>query len=113
MLIFSVYDKKAKSFNTPFFSLNHDVAKRQFVELCRDARTVVARNPEDYDLFCLGSFADETGALTPCPPTASMTGVEARVAALRLEKLQSELLQVAATAEGSKAEAAVDEKASS
>ena len=95
MKVFSVYDKKAQSYNTPFFCPNDDLAKRSFVDLCRDERTVIARNPEDFDLFCLGSFVEETAIFVTLPPVQLMSGVEARVSALKAEKMASELLQVA------------------
>lgn len=94
MRIFTVYDKKAQSYNTPFFCASDDLAKRSFVELCRDERTVIARNPEDFDLFCLGSFFEDSAFFDTVSPVQIMTGIEARVSALKAERLQSELLAV-------------------
>ena len=96
--IFSVYDKKAQSFNTPFFCKNIELARRSFVDLCRDDRTVIACNPEDFDLWYLGLFSEETGNLVlqseDSQSRSIMTGIEARVAAHKAERLQSELLAV-------------------
>lgn len=100
MRIFAVYDKKAESYNTPFFCANDELAKRSFVDLCRDPRTVVARNPEDFDLWFIGTFGEATALLLQSQTgefamAQIMTGVEARVAALKAEKLAAELQAVA------------------
>ena len=93
---FSVYDKKVESFNTPFFAANEAAGKRAFIDLCRDARTTVAMHPEDFDLWILGAFDQQRGFdLDGMTHQLIMTGVEARVSALKAEKMASELLQVA------------------
>lgn len=90
MFCFSVFDKKSQSFATPFFCVNHEVAMRSFVDLCRDERTLVAQHPSDFDLYCLGEFNSETGAFTPSV-SLLWTGLEARSAALKLEQRNRDL----------------------
>lgn len=96
MRAFAVYDKKADSYNTPFFCANDDLAKRSFIDLCRDARTVVALHPEDFDLWYIGTFLESTASFLQAPngdytPCQIMTGLEARVAALKADQLDREL----------------------
>ena len=91
MFCFSVFDKKSQSFATPFFCVNHEVAMRSFVDLCRDERTLVAQHPYDFDLYCLGEFNSETGAFTPSV-SLLRTGLEARSVVLKLEKRNLDLL---------------------
>ena len=62
MLAFSVFDKKAVSFNTPFFVQTKGVAMRSFADLVADKRTTVAQHPEDFALYEVGNF-DETGGV--------------------------------------------------
>jgi hypothetical protein len=100
--LYSVYDKKAQSYNTPFFCVNHDLAKRSFVDLCRDARTVISRNPEDFDLWCLGAFYEGTGSIFQNEDESTnrvqiMTGVEARISALKAERFASELAKASSS----------------
>lgn len=64
MFMYSVYDKAAGSFNIPFFQLNDRVAIRSFMDLVRDERSQVSKHPEDYDLWCLGSFDDASGLIS-------------------------------------------------
>ena len=50
MFVYSIYDKVAGVFNTPFFQLNDGVAIRSFMDLVRDEKSTVSRHPEDYEL---------------------------------------------------------------
>lgn len=61
---YSIFDKKSTSFNTPFFGLNDEVAMRSFDDLIRDKRTLVGQHPEDFGLFYIGLFEQESGELT-------------------------------------------------
>lgn len=63
MLAFSVFDKKAVSFNTPFFVQTKGVAMRSFADLVADKRTTVAQHPEDFALYEVGFFAEQNGKL--------------------------------------------------
>lgn len=66
--VFSVYDSKARVYSQPFFAHNIAVAVRMFQSTIADANTNLAKHPEDYSLFHLACFNDETGAFTPRTP---------------------------------------------
>lgn len=68
MKVFSIFDKKAEIFNTPFFQLNDRVAVRSLCDLCADSRSFVSKHPEDYALYCLGDFDDRSGAIASAVP---------------------------------------------
>lgn len=59
--IFAVRDRMTVSFMTPFFVRHKGEAERQFKDAINDPKTAIARHPEDYDLFELGSFDDGAG----------------------------------------------------
>lgn len=59
--VYSVFDDKAELFRTPFFEVNDGVAMRDFGSLCNDSRSVVGMHPEDFHLYCLGTFDDDKG----------------------------------------------------
>lgn len=61
--VFSVYDSKARVFSTPFFALTEGVAIRMFVAGVNDPTTQLCKNPEDFTLFCVGTFDDDIGVL--------------------------------------------------
>jgi len=65
MKLFAVRDKKAQYFLKPFFARNEGEASRSFVDACHDTQTPLAHHPEDYDLYLIGGFDDETGSLKP------------------------------------------------
>ena len=63
--IYTIYDSKAETYNTPFLMLNDAVAVRSFQELLTDPMTTIQKNPEDYTLFHIGEFNGLTGQVKP------------------------------------------------
>lgn len=59
--VFSVYDSKSKAFSQPFYSATVAVAIRNFTTACKDPNSQLAKHPEDFTLFHVGSFDDEIG----------------------------------------------------
>ena len=59
--IFSVYDSKAQIYTNPFYQHNQQMAMRTFSDAINHPEHQFARNPEDYTLFEVGEFNDETG----------------------------------------------------
>lgn len=56
--VFSIYDAKAKAFQTPFYMVELGQALRAFEDLCKDTDTLVYRHPEDFQLYEIGSYDD-------------------------------------------------------
>jgi hypothetical protein len=85
---FSVYDKKASSYNTPFMAATPELARRSFEDLIRDKRTVVGQHPEDYSLFMNGTFDQESGFMSGLEggPLLVCEGMEAFANVLRYDK---------------------------
>lgn len=67
--VFSVFDSKLQVFNTPFFSRSVADATRSFSDLVRDSRTTVGQHPEDFFLYDIGLYSDETGEINGSTPT--------------------------------------------
>lgn len=66
--LFAIYDRKASIYMAPFVARSTIDATRQIVASFRDPQmrdTPVGQHPEDFDLFHVGSFDDETGRITP------------------------------------------------
>lgn len=59
--IYVIYDTKAQVYNSPFFLLNDAVAQRNCESLMLEDNDV-SRNPEDFSLFKIGTYDDETAA---------------------------------------------------
>lgn len=63
--VFSVYDKKAKAFITPFFLPTVGMAVRAFTDAVNQEGHAWNKHPEDYQLFKIGQFDDSNGVVTP------------------------------------------------
>lgn len=65
--VFSVRDDKAALFMSPFFFSAVGQAVRAFSDLVNDASSMVGRHPEDFGLFEIGAFDDNSGKLESLP----------------------------------------------
>jgi len=63
--VYSIRDAKAEVYNTPWFAKTHGEAERSFQQLTRDGKSTVNQFPEDYDLYYLGQYDDQTGTFEP------------------------------------------------
>ena len=60
--VYSIYDKAAKAFNTPFFMHNKALAIRAFEDNVNSAEeNNIGKHPEQFSLFCLGEYDDSKG----------------------------------------------------
>lgn len=62
--VFAIRDTKAEAFHQPFFTKTVSEAERSFHQLVNDPQSLVAKYPEDYDLYMIGSYDTNTGGLT-------------------------------------------------
>ena len=65
LMVFSVFDIKAKAYMRPFFMPNQAQASRDFGDAVKAADSHLGKHPEDYSLKCLGFWDDNSGALEP------------------------------------------------
>ena len=66
LIVCSVLDVKAAAYATPFFVPNESMAIRSFGDAVCDSNSFLAKHPEDYQLYKVGEFDDNAGALVPC-----------------------------------------------
>ena len=66
--IYSVHDAKAEAYMQPFLIPNEAMAIRACENLVNTLDHQFSTNPEDYVLFGLGEFDDQTGLLEPDSP---------------------------------------------
>ncbi|WNK12923.1 MAG: nonstructural protein [Microvirus sp.] len=62
---YCILDTKSTIFNQPHFLINDAVALRQFQMIVQDKESMISKYPEDYRLYCVGSFDMLTGTFTP------------------------------------------------
>lgn len=65
MQIFSIYDKKAQAYMSPFYYHQKGQALRAFEDAVNDPQTPFTKHPEDFQLFHIGEWNDSTGKITP------------------------------------------------
>ena len=58
--IYTVFDHKAEAYLPPFYMQTKGTAIRSFTESCNDHTTTFHKYPEDFTLFELGEFDDQT-----------------------------------------------------
>ena len=58
--VFSIYDSKAQAYFPPFCLHNPQMAIRQFSDMVIDPESRISKHPEDYTLFQLGEWDDQT-----------------------------------------------------
>jgi len=76
--LYAAYDTKAETFGTPFPLLTDALAQRSFIEAVKHPESEFAKYPDDYKLFRLGTYNDETGMLTsPKAPKEIITARQA------------------------------------
>lgn len=64
-LLFAVRDSKAEFYAPPFVKMSRGEAERDFQTLVRDEKSKIHMYPEDYDLFELGTYDENTGKIVP------------------------------------------------
>lgn len=64
--VVSVKDRAAEVFNRPFFVPHRNVAVRDFTDEVNRAASdnQLNKHPDDFDLYLLGTFDDNTGIFT-------------------------------------------------
>lgn len=62
---YTIYDRKALQYHSPFFAVADGSAVRSFMDLANDLQTTVGRHPGDYVLYRCGAYDDSSGSLLP------------------------------------------------
>lgn len=61
--IFAIYDNKAEAYMQPFYATTVGLALRIFADNVGNPETIMHKNPNDFVIFEIGSFDDQTGEL--------------------------------------------------
>jgi len=76
--MYSILDKKTGSYSTPFFQQNDATATRMFADEINGTDTLLAKHPEDFVLFNVGTWLD-TGSVEGCDPVSVVDGLALKV----------------------------------
>lgn len=90
MQMFVIRDTKAEVAIPPTYRENSAVAIRDFQMAVCAADNPMSKNPDDYVLYHVGEFDDETMYVTPADPQRVITGLEAvRDRQVKLDKIEA------------------------
>ena len=92
LIAFAIYDIAAGAYMRPWFVPSDQVAIRSFTDICSDADHPVGQHPDDYSLFRIGGYDEDTGKLLVEDRECIITGPEA---VSRSRKMNGAALQAA------------------
>ena len=61
--MYSIYDSKAEAFMEPYFATTPGLALRAFSNGANNKETTIGKYPNDFVLYEVGQFDDQTGDL--------------------------------------------------
>lgn len=73
---FSIHDVKAETFTPPFYQNTDGQATRVFQDLVNNPDHGIGKHPQDYTIFMVGTFDDNTGHFESISPISLGNGVE-------------------------------------
>lgn len=66
--VFAVKDEAVSAFGQPIFVRARGEALRAFQDECANKDSAIHKHPNDYSLWNIGTYDDNTGALTALEP---------------------------------------------
>lgn len=75
--ICTIYDTKAQFFGAVMTFLSLAAAGRAFQDALENEQSEMAKHPEDYILYKVGTFDEQNGVVEASPPIEVMRGLEA------------------------------------
>lgn len=78
--VYSIHDSAVQSFLTPHFARTHGEAERNFKVNVRDKENGhLHTSPENFTLFHIGDYDDQTGEMKPlAAPMSVITGIQCK-----------------------------------
>lgn len=80
--IYSIYDSASGLYSRPFFTQSDAESVRSFSDIAIDSDHPIGKHPEDYTLFRIGNFDDNTALLNNEANESLATALE-RIASTR------------------------------
>ena len=70
--VYTIFDQAAKAYVSPFFMHNHAMATRTFSDQVNQTGNQINSHPEQFILFCIGEYDDQTGEIIPLSTPESL-----------------------------------------
>ena len=65
LIALSIFDEKAAFYSPPFYCKTVNEGARSFSDALHSQGSALSAHPEDYSLYTIGSFDDNSGCFTP------------------------------------------------
>lgn len=65
MQVYTVRDSAISAFVNPFYARTHEEAMRTCAQAISDKKSAMGTHPENFDLYYLGTYEDNTGKISP------------------------------------------------
>lgn len=85
---YSIFDHKSEIFNKPFFAHTHGDAERQFTRIANDSQSTIYQFPEDYVLFHIGEYDDNSGRFISKEPEPIIKAIQVKETLRKMEAVQ-------------------------
>ena len=89
--IYTIYDVASGIYMRPFFQQTDGQATRSFSDIALDAEHEIGKHPEDYTLYRIGSYNDNTGIIEGENPEKILTALQCISKAQHVDKHQMEI----------------------
>lgn len=76
LILFTIRDIKAATFAAPFTAPTRGMALRMFADHVNDPQSMPHKHPEDFELYELGTYNDQDGAISAATPKQLGTATE-------------------------------------
>lgn len=75
-MVYAVFDVASGVYDRPFVAHGDPAAHRSFGDVAVSADHPIGKHPQDFTLFRIGTYDDNSGHIDPEPPAKVVTGLE-------------------------------------
>jgi hypothetical protein len=93
--VYGIFDTASGIYDRPFVMQSDGQALRAFGDIAVDAEHPIGKHPEDFSLFRLGTFNDNTGELTCTGKECLATALEMVAASRKVDGRQLKIFDEA------------------
>lgn len=92
--IYTIFDRKAVAHHQPFYARSDAEAMRMIMESMHGGQSKLSQWPDDYHLYGLGKFDDQTGEIVGCDHPEPVASVKELADQLRRDLLAQSTAQL-------------------
>lgn len=90
---FVIYDSKVESYQQPHFMKTEGQMRRAVYQAFKDQNTDLAKYPEDFIMYYIGEFDDQTAVIEQQPPVTVGSVLHIALTEMKAEKKAQRLIE--------------------